>query len=132
MELKGCIVTIDAMGCQKDIAADIVEAGADCVLALKGNHAIAHEEFKEYFDDAVPPKASGHWGVETPLHWPLDVIFGEDQSRARNKNAAQNLATLRRIALNLIKNEKNKKLPARRKRMLAALKEDYLKLILGI
>ena len=43
LELKGCIVTIDAMGCQKSIAGEISEAGADYVLALKTNHANAFE-----------------------------------------------------------------------------------------
>jgi predicted transposase YbfD/YdcC len=44
-----------------------------------------------------------HWGVENQLHWVLDVVFGEDQSRARTGHAAENLATLRRWALNLLK-----------------------------
>jgi predicted transposase YbfD/YdcC len=49
LELKGCIVTIDAMGCQKDIAAKIIEAEADYVLGLKGNHEKLHEATKKYF-----------------------------------------------------------------------------------
>jgi predicted transposase YbfD/YdcC len=51
----------------------------------------------------------GHWGVENKLHWTLDVWFREDQSRARSGYAAENLATLRRLALNLLKREKAKK-----------------------
>ena len=51
----------------------------------------------------------GHWGVENKLHWALDVCFREDQSRARAGYAAENLATLRRLALNLLKREKTKK-----------------------
>ncbi len=43
------------------------------------------------------------------MHWSLDVIFGEDQSRARDKNAAQNLATMRRIIINILKREETKK-----------------------
>jgi predicted transposase YbfD/YdcC len=216
LALKGCIVTIDAMGCQKDIAAKISDVGADYLLALKGNHGTAFEEFQEYFDHFVPAETKtdkdmpetmafhqtvdkghgrieirrywqtndidwfedkmlwknlrtvgivesireikekrsierryylsslkldaqafghavrGHWGVENPLHWTLDVTFGEDQSRARTKNAAQNLATLRRIALNLLKNDKTQTLPIRRKRMLAALDREYLITLLGI
>lgn len=58
LELEGCIVTMDAMGCQKDIAADIIDKGADYVLALKGNHATIHEEVKEFFTDAVLPCAT--------------------------------------------------------------------------
>lgn len=218
LELTGCIVTIDAMGCQKEIAAQIADKKADYVLALKGNHATVHEEIKEFFTDAVPPCAiqaaqtaapatmdsfktlgkdhgrietrrywqstdiewfedkkrwkqlrsvgmvesirsvkgkntierryylsslpldartfamavRGHWGVENPLHWTLDVTFREDQSRARTKNAAQNLATLRRIALNLIKRNPHKKVSQRQKRILAALDTSFLEQLLGI
>ena len=217
LELKGCIVTIDAMGCQKDIAAQIADKQADYVLALKGNHATAHDEIKEFFADAVLPCAvqpqesvspgtmdffqtiekdhgrietrrywqstdidwfedkplwkelhsigmvesircekgkrsierryylssllldvktfakavREHWGVENPLHWTLDVTFREDQSRARSKNAAQNLATLRRIALNLVKADKSKNNSLRGKRLLAALDEEFLQHLLG-
>jgi predicted transposase YbfD/YdcC len=51
----------------------------------------------------------GHWSVENKLHWVLDVCFREDQSRARAGSAAENLATLRRLALNLLRREKTKK-----------------------
>ena len=73
-----------------------------------------------------------HRGVENPLHWILDVTFHEDQSRARTKHAAQNLATLRGLALNLVKKENTRKLPVRRKRMLAALNDNYLERLLGL
>ena len=49
-----------------------------------------------------------HWGVENKVHWIMDVCFREDQSRARAGFAAENLATLRRLALNLLKREKIK------------------------
>jgi predicted transposase YbfD/YdcC len=216
--LKGCIVTIDAMGCQKEIAARIIGKQADYVLALKGNHATVHEEVALFFADAVAPCAGSpadsvspgtmgfveteekdhgrheirrywlstdigwfqdkklwkdlasfgmvesvrrvkgkcsverryyltslpldintfasavraHWGVENPLHWCLDVIFNEDQSRARSKNAAQNLATLRRIALNLIRKNTRPKVSQRQKRILAALETAFLEELLGI
>lgn len=52
LELKGCIVTIDAMGCQKKIAKDIVEKEADYVLSLKGNHSTLHNDVKLLFEDA--------------------------------------------------------------------------------
>ena len=74
----------------------------------------------------------GHWGVENPLHWSLDVTFREDQSRARSKNAAQNLATLRRIALNLIKKNPLEKVSQRQKRIFAALDTTFLAKLLGI
>ena len=43
-----------------------------------------------------------HWSVENPLHWVMDVVFREDESRANILHAAENLGTLRRIALNLL------------------------------
>lgn len=218
LALQAAIVTIDAMGCQKEIAAQIVEKKADYVLALKGNHPALHEEIEEFFADAVPPCATepaptvapnsmvfhqtidkghgrietrrywqssdidwihdkklwksirtigmvesircvkrkntiqrryylaslhpdaptfakavrGHWGVENALHWTLDVTFREDQSRARSKNAAQNLAALRRIALNLIKKNPQEKVSQRQKRIMAALDTDFLGQLLGI
>ena len=218
LELEGCIVTMDAMGCQKDIAADIIDKNAHYVLALKGNHATIHEEVREFFTDAVSPCATkcadtveegtmdffqtiekghgrveirrywqstdidwcedkalwkglnsigmvesirnvkgkssierrfflsslpldvqrfgkavrDHWGVENSLHWSLDVTFREDDSRARTMNSNQNVATLRRIALNLIKQDRSKKCSQRQKRIFAALDSDYLKHLLGI
>jgi predicted transposase YbfD/YdcC len=50
-----------------------------------------------------------HWGIENKLHWVPNVHMGEDQSRERSGYAAENLATLRRLALNLLKSEKTKK-----------------------
>ncbi len=50
----------------------------------------------------------GHWGIENQLHWVLDVVMDEDQARARKDNAPENLALLRRLALNVIKRNKDK------------------------
>lgn len=50
LELAGCIVTLDAMGCQKKIAREIIEADADYVLALKGNQEKVHDEVKSFLD----------------------------------------------------------------------------------
>jgi len=51
LEIKGCIVTVDAMGCQKDIAGKIIEGGADYVLCLKGNQTGLHEDVKWFFEE---------------------------------------------------------------------------------
>jgi predicted transposase YbfD/YdcC len=63
LELAGCIVTLDAMGCQKQIAREIIEADADYVLALKGNQPTAHEEIRVFLDDAIERKepALDYW-----------------------------------------------------------------------
>ena len=50
LQVNGCIVTIDAMGCQKEIASKILEDGADYVLAVKGNHGRLHEGIADVFD----------------------------------------------------------------------------------
>ncbi len=52
--------------------------------------------------------ARGHWGIENRLHWVLDVVMNEDQARARKDNAPENLALLRRLALNIIKRNNDK------------------------
>lgn len=195
LELSGCIVTLDAMGTQKDIAAAIVNKGADYVLALKGNQVSLHEDVQWLFEqaqktqfDQVPhdfhqtvDKGHGrieirrcwtlsdldylvqkqqwqnlqtvamiqaerringttsiesrfyisslggnakqianavrsHWAIENPLHWVLDVSFGEDASRIRTENALQNFALLRQIALNLLTQEKIDKAGVKAKR----------------
>jgi len=222
LELSGCIVTIDAIGCQKNIAKEIMEADADYVLALKGNQETVHEEVKSFLDStllekqaqrpaAVPASKAaatlasletvekdhgrletrryyqsnellwfadlnkweglqsvgmveairevggqrsverryylsslpldianfaravrGHWGVENKLHWVMDVCFREDQSRARAGYAAENLASLRRLALNLLKTEKTKKRGIRGKQLNASWDHAYLLRLLSV
>ncbi len=67
-----------------------------------------------------------HWRVENCLHWVLDVVFAEDQCRIRTGYAAQSFATIRRLAINVIRNNKSRKGSARAKRLLAAWENDYL------
>ena len=88
LELKGCVVTIDAMGCQKEIAERIIEAEADYVFGLKGNQGTLHEDVRLYFEAAKKdPKRypsittektmdRGHgrfetryYGLETDIDW---------------------------------------------------------------
>ncbi len=222
LELSGCIVTTDAMGCQKKIAKEIIEADADYVLALKGNQETVHEEVKSFLNATLleqqSPRPKGaklspaaaalasletvekdhgrletrryyqsdhldwfadrfkweglkslgmiesirevdgkvtterryylsslpldiqtfaravrsHWGVENKVHWIMDVCFREDQSRARAGYAAENLATLRRLALNLLKREKTKKRGIKGKQLNASWDHAYLLRLLGI
>lgn len=71
-----------------------------------------------------------HWGIENQCHWVLDVVFDEDNSRARAGNSAQNLAVLRRLSLNLLRNEKTSKRSVNGKRLLAGWDNDYLQRVL--
>jgi len=100
LELQGCIVTLDAMGCQKKIAQEIVEAQADYVLALKGNQETVHQEVQTFLDDQVsrayssrPPQGlqflqtveKDHGRIETRRYYQSNVIdwFEDRQQWAR-------------------------------------------------
>lgn len=196
--LKGCTVTIDAMGCQKAIAAKIISQEADYVLNVKNNQPTLAAAVERVFDEAKEKAWEGipctratwvdgehgrietrncvvieywnqplnlkgwpsvrslvmiestreikdkvsferryfisslkadashmgtiirkHWGVENGLHWSLDIAFGEDQARMREGNAAENFSILRRIALNLIRQDKTTKVGVKNRRLLA-------------
>ena len=73
-----------------------------------------------------------HWGVENNLHWVLDVVFKEDESRTRMGHAQENLAVVRRIALNLLKQEKTKKGSLKGRRKCAGWDNNYLLTVLGV
>jgi predicted transposase YbfD/YdcC len=73
-----------------------------------------------------------HWGIENSMHWVLDVAFGEDQCRARVKNAAQNFAILRRIVINLLRADPTTKVGAKTKRLKAGADDRYRAHILGL
>lgn len=73
----------------------------------------------------------GHWKVENQCHWRLDVAFKEDASRVQKRQAAINLAVVRRAGLNLTQREKTK-LSIAKKRFAASLDTDYLETILGL
>lgn len=73
-----------------------------------------------------------HWGIENSLHWVLDVAFDEDRNRARKGHSAANLAVVRHLALNLIKQEKTTKVGVKTKRAKAGWDNQYLLKILGL
>jgi predicted transposase YbfD/YdcC len=207
--IAGCIVTIDAMGCQKAIAKKIVDSGADYVLAVKRNNSKLYESLELFFQQATPGSSNNidyhetfddahgrkdtrkywttsdiewlegkdlwkglqsigmtitesttkekttsevrlyisslsanaktfgnavraHWGIETSLHWVLDVAFREDESRIRKDNAPENLAISRHIALTLLKQEKSFKRGIAGKNLQAAMNTEYLeKVVFG-
>ncbi len=205
--LKGAIVTIDAIGCQKEIVSTIIDKEAHYVIALKKNQGGLYQRVEELFQEAlllekvgdqysnyipedsghgrteirnyqvlnniqdlVDPSGEwkklnsvacvqyyrklkngktkletryfitdlsdsaqqlsqcirGHWSIENQLHWVLDVAFHEDNSRIRKDNAPENLAIIRHIALNLLKQDKTKKGSIRNKRNRAGWDNDYL------
>lgn len=67
-----------------------------------------------------------HWSIENKLHWVLDVALNEDRSRVRKDQAPENLAVLRHIALNLLKQEKTAKGGIHAKQLQAAWNNEYL------
>jgi predicted transposase YbfD/YdcC len=214
LELKGAIVTIDSMGCQKEIAATIRGREADYVLQVKGNQehleadiidafatrdeASARRRIAQNIDafetsdtkhgrkehrrcEAMPvPKTlrnqsewkdltsicrvtrtyeekgesksevryfisslradakrlaeavRGHWGVENGLHWVLDMAFGDDRNRTLAGDAPENLATLRRWLLSLLRQDKSHRGGIESKRLQMGWNEAYLETILGL
>lgn len=211
LDLKDSVVTVDAMGCQKDIAKQIVGQEADYVFSLKGNQGNLHKEvellfqdakendFKDlpydsfttvdgehgrietrryttvaevdwfqdkdkwakltsfgmvesereidgqitletrYFISSLPSDAKrfaraarGHWAVENSLHWSLDIAFREDDSRVRAGHAQENLATIRRLALTLIKQDSLRKIGVKASRKRAGWDSAYLMKLLSL
>jgi predicted transposase YbfD/YdcC len=205
--IKGCIVTVDALNCQKDIAQTVIEGKGDYVFALKANHPQLHQDVIDWFEwarqrdfrdvrhdfhqtvnkghgrleirrcwaihdplalesmgyydgwaglrsvvrvererriadkiqtetvyylSSLPADAKrilaatrAHWSVENTFHWTMDVVFGEDASRTRLDDAPENLAVIRHIAFNLLK-QHPAKLSLKRKRFRAALDDAFL------
>jgi predicted transposase YbfD/YdcC len=181
IDVEGSIVTLDAMGCQRDICRKIGDAGGDYVIGLKGNQGTLSDDVRllleqmpqemsrqtmqdtdaghgrveirhvtvtedisylcethgwpylksvikvtreryhkagkksddtetSFYISSLPADASvaghavrAHWAVENKLHWVLDVTMREDAIRVRIDNATENLAMLRRVALNSLK-----------------------------
>jgi len=215
IDVSNSTVTIDAMGCQKDIAKEIIKQGADYVLSLKENQKTLYDDVNSIFARAEENKdkqykkmlhlrkieknhnhgrvetrkytlvsardplmfelrwpglkgigklevtrttdnvverstryfltsleydnidkfmqaVRKHWNIEINLHWSLDVSFREDLNRVRIGHAAENLAIVRRIALNLLKQEQTHKrgISCRRKR--AGWDNQYLMQVLCV
>jgi predicted transposase YbfD/YdcC len=216
LDLEGALVTIDALGCQKEIARQIRLSNGHYVLAVKENqptlyadiqacftramdtdfqglryqvlaekpqHGHGRREVRSYTvlydppglstggewvdlqaivmvfrerqvgtaagekgcsdalsyyivssDAPVAELASGirsHWGIENKVHWVLDVVFREDDSRVRAGHAAENLGWLRRVALALLKQDDGAdSIPC--KRLKAGWDNDFLEKVLGL
>lgn len=207
LSIEDTIVTIDAMGCQTEIASAIIKKDADYILAVKENQAQLFEhiqdefrfgkniqtaisedlghgrietrkcfvindflfispnnkweklstiikieskrEFKNsdkptqnatrYYISSLEAKPEdfqkairSHWSIENKLHWTLDVAFCEDASRKRKGNASQNFSILSKIALNLLKNEKESKIAVKSRRLKAGWDNHYLIKVLNL
>lgn len=90
------------------------------------SYYITSLESIELFSNAVRQ----HWGIENKLHWVLDVSFNEDKCRARKDNSAENLAVLRHLSLNLLRQEKTLKKSLNIKKVRCALDKKYLEKVI--
>jgi predicted transposase YbfD/YdcC len=110
LEVSGCIVTLDAMGTQKDIANAIVEQGADYVLALKGNQTSLHEDVQWLFEqaqathfDQVPLDFEqtidkGHGRIEIRRCWTLtDLDYLVQKQQWKNLHSVAMIQAERRV-----------------------------------
>lgn len=80
--------------------------------------------------DAYLAGARAHWSIENGLHWVLDMTFDEDRARSRKDHAPENLTTLRKIALNILRTARPG-ISIRRKRKRSGWSNDFARSILG-
>jgi predicted transposase YbfD/YdcC len=209
LAIEGAIVTIDAMGCQREIAQKVVDKKADYVLALKGNQGALREDVETFvaeqnaagFKDTtisrdstvdsdhgrietrtttvihdvewrrsrhnwpglkavvmvestreiagkieqetrfyitslvllahlLGPIIRSHWAIENSLHWVMDMVFRDDECRVRTDHAPANFATIKHMALNMIRNTPGKA-SLRLKRKAAGWDDDFLASLLA-
>jgi len=93
---------------------------------------------RHYYLSSLAPQAArlmnairAHWGIENSLHWVLDVAFGEDDCRVRRDHAPHNLATLRKLTLNLLRQDTKTKCGIKGRRKMSGWNEDYMLRILA-
>jgi hypothetical protein len=72
-----------------------------------------------------------HWGIENGLHWTLDVVFREDECRARTGHSARNLSVLRKCSISMLRKDKDAKQGLHRRRLHADRDESYREFLIG-
>ncbi len=109
-----------------------------CVESLRTVEGRTSTERRYYISDlgggdarAMLGFVRGHWGIENKLHWSLDMSFREDTLRNRVGHSAENLSRIRRLALNLLRQDKSCRAGIKGKRLKACLEEEYLIRILA-
>ena len=115
--------------------------GLRSVVRVDATRTLGERTTREtrFFISSLPPDAvllarvvRSHWAIENSLHWVLDVAMRQDQTRIRIGHAPENLAILHHIALNLLTQERTKKLGIKNKRLSAGWDHDYLlRVIMG-
>ena len=116
--------------------------GLHCFVVLESERSIGDQTTRQqrcYLSSLAPdaPRIAriirSHWAIENRLHWSMDVSFNDDQMRARTKAAAQNLAVLKQITLNLIRLDPVKrKGGVKARRLIAATSDLYRAQLLGL
>lgn len=101
-----------------------------------GKGPVEHTRYMILSDGTITAEAfgdsqRGHWGIENSLHWCLDIAFGEDQSRMRSGNEAENMNLIRHMCLNMLKQEKTVKMGLKSKRKKCGWDKEYLLKVLG-
>ena len=142
LNLKGSIVSLDAMGARRKIAIAIIQAGADYLLALKGKQGTLHGDVRAFFKDAANPQYAGKMAAPSPpSNTTTTATVGSRNASAPSPTGSTGClpksgatgSTLRSIALNLLKTETAKpKEPIRGRRIFAAPDPADLESIIGL
>ena len=141
LDLKGSLISCDAAGCQVKNADLIVEKGGDYLLAVKQDHKHLYAQVAEWMVKRKTRLAEDVWTdfgsgrieqrscyVENQLDL-LDVVYREDRSRTKTGNAAENITTARKLALQLL-NQMQDKESIKNKRKMAGWDDGYLLTVL--
>jgi predicted transposase YbfD/YdcC len=102
-------------------------------MVYKGKKSIESRYFISSLTshDLFQKSVRTHWQIENSCHWVLDISFREDESRIRAGNAAENFSIMRKIALNILKNDKSYKNGVKGKRRGAGWDDEYRSKIIG-